>query len=299
MIRACLAACLGIWLMSCATVPNELVAGERPNILIVGQDNEYLSASCASPLFQAVADTLNDQLSLGNFKTHDAMSVSLDRMRYDICNRSDRDLLKLARSLRSPPIDILIIFRVFAHPQQTEFAAKYNISLTGRMIDMRTKRTIRSFSVKSPPDEQVSHDCHAECLIQHAVAESRILAQDLGHTLTQMLKHWQSDRIAEVKDASLPALCSGDAAYRLVFNDFHREEIRVIEEYLAAFRCFQHYRPTRVSGARSEYWYETSADSARLNRNLGKMLDHISVQGRIAYAGNTFTIHKLHGGKRR
>jgi hypothetical protein len=41
------------------------------------------------------------------------------------------------------------------------------------------------------------------------------------------------------------------------------------------------------------YWYETDSGSARLNRNLRRMLDHLGVRGRVSFAGNTFKVAKI------
>jgi hypothetical protein len=42
-----------------------------------------------------------------------------------------------------------------------------------------------------------------------------------------------------------------------------------------------------------EYWYETTSDASRLNRNFELMLDQIGVEGRVTYSGNRFQVEKL------
>ena len=43
----------------------------------------------------------------------------------------------------------------------------------------------------------------------------------------------------------------------------------------------------------AEYWYETHADAARLNRNLRPMLDRINVYGRISVSDNAIRVAKV------
>ena len=43
----------------------------------------------------------------------------------------------------------------------------------------------------------------------------------------------------------------------------------------------------------AEYWYETHAAAARLNRNLRLMLDQTSVYRRISVSDNTIRVAKV------
>ena len=44
---------------------------------------------------------------------------------------------------------------------------------------------------------------------------------------------------------------------------------------------------------------EKGSDAERLNRNLRLMLDHMSIQGRVVYSGNTITTQKIANPKKR
>ncbi len=76
-------------------------------------------------------------------------------------------------------------------------------------------------------------------------------------------------------------------------NGFSTQEVQAAEEYMAAFRCYEHHRPVRASGASAEYWYETRSDSARLGRNLRLMLEHMSAPGQVQFSGNTFVVSRV------
>ena len=88
--------------------------------------------------------------------------------------------------------------------------------------------------------------------------------------------------------------CGGlPTAYTVKLNGFSAQEVQAAEEYMAAFRCYEHHRPVRASGASAEYWYETRSDSARLGRNLRLMLEHMSAPGQVQFSGNTFVISRV------
>jgi hypothetical protein len=88
--------------------------------------------------------------------------------------------------------------------------------------------------------------------------------------------------------------CSGlPSAHIVRLIDYSPDELRAIEEYLSAFKCYEHHRPMRASVSQVEYWYETRADVARINRNLRLMLDHMNSNGQISLSANTFVISKV------
>ena len=74
---------------------------------------------------------------------------------------------------------------------------------------------------------------------------------------------------------------------------FSPDEMQAAEEYLSAFSCYEHHRVVRASANSAEYWYETRSDSARLNRNLRLMLEHMNAGGQVSFAGNTFTVNRV------
>jgi len=48
-----------------------------------------------------------------------------------------------------------------------------------------------------------------------------------------------------------------------------------------------------ASKTRAEFWYETSLKSAKMNRNLRKMLKHLDMNSRVQFSGNTFTVQRI------
>ena len=82
-------------------------------------------------------------------------------------------------------------------------------------------------------------------------------------------------------------------AFTLVLSGFTAKDMTAVEEYIAAFRGYEHHRPVSTLLRTHEYWYETTSDASRLNRNFELMLDQIGVEGRVTYSGNRFQVEKL------
>ncbi|SVD64546.1 uncharacterized protein METZ01_LOCUS417400, partial [marine metagenome] len=72
-------------------------------------------------------------------------------------------------------------------------------------------------------------------------------------------------------------------AYTLVFDNISVDEMHDISSYLVTFKGYEHHRTIAAMTLHHEVWYETSIDSARLTRNLQKMLEHLGIKGRVVY----------------
>jgi hypothetical protein len=88
--------------------------------------------------------------------------------------------------------------------------------------------------------------------------------------------------------------CGGfPAAYTVVLDGFNEPETERIEEYLIAFKCFDHMRPLRLSMGQAAYWYQAQTDSLRMFRNLRTMLNHMHIIGQVQFAGGVVRVVKV------
>jgi hypothetical protein len=88
--------------------------------------------------------------------------------------------------------------------------------------------------------------------------------------------------------------CGGfPTAYTVVLDGFNDREMAHIEEYLAAFKCFDHMRPLRMSMGYAAYWYEGQSDALRLFRNLRIMLTQMNITGQVQFGGNVVRVIKV------
>jgi hypothetical protein len=184
-----------------------------------------------------------------------------------------------------------------------------NIRIPGRLLNVRTGQQIAAFEVAGLELAPLPQGCDRECLLEKVGGEAKLIASELAQALTTKLTGF----ILPARGASAaggPEPLSGSVtalapardgqgclnlptAFVIRLNGFSADEVQAIEEYLRAFGCYLHHRPVRATASQTEYWYETRADSARLNRNVRLMLEHMSTPGQVSFAGNTFSITKL------
>jgi len=259
------------------------------NILIMGEDADSDTVPRNSRVFKRVLSGLSNELHDEGFNVYDETAVTMDHSTQGRTRRVDQEIIDVARSVKRPPIDVATIFSIYARSEKKAYTRKIYTRIEGRLLNVQTGQRLGNFEVELPQPDNVKRDCNRECILETVGKNAKVLAQDLGAVLTIKLSS-----LTKNKGFSSAAQKSGlPSAFALVFNGFKSEEITRIEEYIVAFSGYKTHRPVRSSMRQTEYWYESESDSARLNRNLRQMLEHLGVKGRVTFAGSNFKVEKI------
>ena len=285
----------GLLLVSCANVWTPSIAAEKPNIVIMGEDADKDTVPRNSRVFRRVLDALSNQLNEEGFDVFDETTVTLDKLAQGRTRRTDVEIIDIARSVKRPPLDVAVIFQIYASADQLTYTTKVKTRITGRLLAVKTGQRLGNFEVDSLGEWVAPVKCPRECILEVVGTNARILANDLGAVLTAKLAHLidSGENVANLKTGGIPQ------AYTVVFDGFNKTDINDIEEYLVVFSGYKRHRPTYSSPRRHEVWYESDISSGRLNRNLKKMLDHLDLRGTVTFSGNSFTVKKITFRKRR
>ena len=283
----------GIFLISCAATPGSSFAADGPNILIMGEDADRDTVPRNSRVFKRVLDALSGQLNDEGFDVFDEAAVSLDEgLAQGRVRRTDAEIIDIARIIKRPPIDVAVIFSIFASAKEMSYVTKVKTRIPGRILNVKTGQRLGNFEVESPREWVAPVNCDRKCTLEVVGGHAKILAQDLGAVLTEKLAWMVDDGESDVTTSGVQT--SGlPNAYTLVFNLFTSEERMDIEEYLVVFSGYKSHRISGCSERRCEYWYESDIETAKLNRNLRKMLDYLNMRGRVTFSGNLFTVDKI------
>ncbi len=295
-------------------------AGEQPNVLVMGEDDDPDTVPRSHRVFDRVIQSLQTELGQLGFQVYDETAVSLDVTRQGRIRRTDAELITIAKRIQTPPIDVVAVFSIYVNVQQNINADIWDlgIRIPGRLLHVPTGRALDSFEVDYPVGTlpPVPPNClnaarvDQDCLFEFVGGQAKRIAQDLGIILAQQLD-FISPAANDVGGGTLvitepggsvtvgggnlsgPACTGMTTAYVISLRGFDPTEVSMIEEYLVAFSGYDHHRPLRAMGSVTEYWYETCSDVARLNRNLRLMLDQMGIQGRLAMTGNRFEVDKI------
>jgi hypothetical protein len=278
-------------LVGCAAAPVPADAADRPNLMVMGEDSDKDTVPRGSRVHRRIEEAIKEQLHTRGFNVYDETAVTLGTAAPGRVRRADAELVDVARGIQRPPLDAVVIFATYASAEQLSYTTRIRARLAGRLLAVRTGQHLGNFEV-DVADVRAPADCSRECVLETVGDQAKLLAQDLGAVLAVKLK---SLTVAAVPAAPASSLQPGGlpTAYTMLFNGFEVADRRGIEEYLVSFSGYQTHRPVRSGGTFVEYWYETAADSARLERNLGLMLDHLGLRGRVALSGNKVTVDKI------
>ena len=283
-------------LAACTIQPKPPLAGEQPNVLVMGEDADRDTVPCSNRIFVRALRALTEEMHLKGFDTYDETAVTLNDFVQGRCRRTDAEVIDISRSITRPPIDVVTLFSIYASAEELSYTTKIDVRVTGRMLHVPNGRHLGTFEVELAEPANAPKDCDRECLLEEVGDETRYLARELGAVLALKLDAL-SPTAENVAGTSTVRVDAGEAglaaAYPLVFEGFTPEEINDIEEYFVAFQGYEHHRPIRCGVRICEYWYETRSDTARLKRNLTKMLDYLGVTGRIDSTASRFTVQKI------
>ena len=292
-------------------------AGEQPNVLVMGEDDDPDTVPRNHRVFDRVIQALSMEMGQMGFKVYDETAVSLDIQRQGRIRRNDAQLITIAKRIQQPPIDVIAVFSIYVNVQQNINADIWDlgIRIPGRLLHVQTGRALDSFEVDYPTGTlpPVPPNCLSagrqdqDCLFEFVGGQARRIAQDLGAVLAQKLD-FQSPTGADAGvDVTTPPPatqgggtgmgsrnCTGmTSAYVISLRGFDPDEVSIVEEYLVAFSGYDHHRPIRTTARMTEYWYESCSDVARINRNLRMMMEQMGLDGRIAMTGNRFEVDKI------
>lgn len=290
---------------------SSLMAGEQPNLLVMGEDADTDTVPRGSRVFVRVLNALSEELSMEGFRVYDETAVTMNITNPDRVRRDDAELISVARRVPDVPIDAVTVFKIYASAEDNAYAdiTDLRMRVAGRMLNVSSGKRLGNFEISYkrgdlPP---LPANCNRECVLQNVGDQAARVGADLGRVLASKLDmispagtSTSGASIGGSSDVSVAQGCTGlTEGYTLIFSGFEAEEITRVEEYLVSFKGYDHHRPMRTDAGQSDYWYETCSDVARLNRNLRLVGEHMALETRVAKTGNRFEITKIRGPKDR
>ena len=276
-------------------------AQQQPNLLVVGEDADLDTVPRNSRIFNRVLRAIEAELQAQGFAVYDETAVSMGVTDPARVRRDDAELITIARRVQDVPIDAIIVFQIYASTEDNAYAdiADLRVRVSGRVLNAMTGQALANYEIGYGPNDlpPLPPSCSRDCVLEHVGDQARRIAADVGNVLATHLDYLSPTASAAsdpVASAPVEAACEGlNTAYTLTFRGFESEEITRIEEYLVAFSGYHHHRPTRAGATETTYWYETCSDTARLNRNLRLMAEHMDVEVRLGMVQNRFEVDKI------
>jgi hypothetical protein len=161
-----------------------------PNVLVVSEDADIDTVPRNHRIFNRVLEAISEQLIARGFHVIDETSVGLEITEPNRVRRRDAELIEVARAFDRPPIDVLVIFQIYASVQTGKFSdiARPRIRVAGRMLTIRGNQRLGSFEagddLEFPP---LPRHCDRECLFERLGTEAKLVGTSVGAALATKL----------------------------------------------------------------------------------------------------------------
>jgi hypothetical protein len=282
---------IGMIAIGCAPLPAYAV--DSPNLMIMGEDADKDTVPRKSRVFRRVLDQLSNMLHDEGFDVYDETAVTLENFEQGRSRRTDAEIIDIAKMVRNPPIDVAVIFQIYASAKKKSYTTKVKTRVTGRILNVNSGQRMGNFEIKSPKHWNAPPNCKRECILEIVGDHSKDLAQEVGDVLAQKLAHM----IPAESDGGDDDMGGGGGgmamSYTLKFEGFSADDLDEFEEYLVIFSGYRSHRPTESMGRKHYYQYKSTISSAKLQRNIRKMLKKTNMKGRVSFSGNEYTIKKV------
>jgi hypothetical protein len=270
-----------------------LLSAEPLNLLVMGEDGDPESIRRHTPVFERVLPAIAGELRARGLAVYDETAVTLDFYDQTRVNRSDAELISLARTVQIAPIDAVTAFEIQASIEDSIYEGIQDLRLRifGRVVHVDTGRLLGGYEVSYTPGDlpPAPLDCHRTCLMGFVGDQAALIAKDVGAALAAQLTN--------VPGAEVPATAnscdSAPNAYTLTFTDFTANEMTRVETFLAAFHGYVHHRVLNADDAKRDVRYETCADADRLERNLRVMFEQTGLEVWIEGEGQDLSVAKI------
>jgi hypothetical protein len=278
-------------LSACAPFTGVALA-DSPNILIMAEDADADGVPRQSRISTRVLNAVVTQMVQEGFKVYDETALTLDTHKQGRSRRTDAELIDIAKSLRKPPIDVVVFFTIFSNVTRKSYSNDLNLRIVGRLLNVHDGRKLGNWEEEMPdrwslpnrcfPNDKVSRSCLLE-----AVGSG---AKKMGRAVSSVLAERLAHLVDGNKNASNSSGSQLEKGYSIIFEGFGNRNIREIEEYLVIFSGYKNHRPTTSMTKYVEFWYESTIRTSKLRRNLEKMMEEIDLDYAIKFSGNKFTI---------
>jgi hypothetical protein len=278
-----------------AISPTTAMAADDPNILIMAEDADADGVARNSRISTRILNAVVTQLDQRRYRIYDETAVTIDTHRQGRTRRTDAELIDIAKSIRKPPIDVVVFFTVYANVDRKKYSNDLHLRIVGRLLSVHDGRRLGNWEEELPDRWSLPNRCfpdgkgvRRDCLLEAVGRDARRIATGMSSVLAERLEHLTDGGRRHGgngrRDSNL------EKGYSLTFEGFDRRDIREIEEYLTIFSGYIDHRPTTSMTKYVEFWYESTIRTSKLRRNLEKMMEVLALDYTIQFQGNKFSL---------
>ena len=277
--------------VSCAGAPK---TSHGVNVILMGEDKHREAIPRDHRVFRKVLDALSNELGDGGYRVLDETALTLDNFKQGRKNRTDAEIIDIARSIKRPPIDVVVIFEIYPDRERKAYTTKLDVEVIGRLLRLPSGERLGNFGTNLPVAENAPADCDQDCTRRYIGNSAKILAREVGGILTEKLSAMMQPRAPSItRDEPLQKI-KNKTAFTLQFIGFKSAEVEQIEDTLKALKGYISLDMNqRIGQSMVEYEYTTRSSRSDLDRDLGKVMEFMGLRGRVTFGGGIFKVEKI------
>lgn len=290
-IKAC-ALFLMVAMVAALMIPVQSFASDQPRVIIMGEDAREGTVRRYRPAFTRVKDAIANSMIEQGYDVLSETAQTLDTHAQARVHRADSELIQTAKDVSA---DVLVIFSIF--PRVKKHAANYKIKgrVTGRLISVADGRRMGNFEITPLANKQVPPPLRASTAHEALGDIAQPFGREVGDVLVSKLNNLYGD--ADGNGGTGHAV-----EWTLTFDGFSMDDMMEIEDYLVIFSGYDSHRPCGNcvnTSKRHAYWYKSTIGTAKMKRNMYKLMKKLQYQANIQIADRTVEIKKLNANRQR
>ena len=177
---------------------SQVAQARGTTLLILAEDADGDTIPRGSRISTRILNALVTQFDSHGYDVYDETALTYRTHTQGRSRRTDAELIDIARSIRRPPIDVTVFFQVYSSVARKSYQNELRLRSVGRILNVQDGRRLGNWEAKLPEDrDQVwllpsrcfseGNDVSRECILETVGDEARILAQELGAVIVEIL----------------------------------------------------------------------------------------------------------------
>jgi hypothetical protein len=297
-----LIALMGFVMIGCASHPTPSLAGKSASlgsnttVLIMAEDWEDGTIPRHTQVFERVIDALTNQLQQNGFDVVDEIMATGRTHMQRRLERKPEELFQIAKAIKTPPIDAVMVFKIYPEFSADTTTTWMNAVITGKLLSVTGNKSLGNFEVTLPEEVATEYNCNKtkKCRLKYMGRIARKLGQQLGAAVSIKLKRASVTRgLGKSSTANENNGTGFPKGFQLTFDNFNSKEYNKIEKYLKTFTGYQKIRLVQSTSINHVVWYTTTTEDAKLKHNLRLMLEFMGVDAQVSCVNNTCQVTKI------
>lgn len=306
-------------------------AAQTIKVLIVQEDADDTSLRRDTRIQRNILNAFNQGLNapsaadlqrkygIGGMDVFDETSLSVDWYPQGRKRRADPELISLAREIRNPRLDVLVLYTLHAKAVDRHAmpgVTALHMSLSYRALDIRSGRYLGGENLDLDSNGIVATGCAASlggraasdhCIHEFVAGQGERLVRDAAITLSTQLAamasgHDKGDRREAREDVpkgkrtsskdSEPDLSDNrfdcrarPVQYLVTFSGIPKQHVNLITQRMDEWPCGIDLGLERSSPSEASYSYNVRATEAELKRRLDISLEFLRIEGHVETRG--------------